>query len=207
MGLHDVREYTQNKHRNVDDNPYGGGPGMVMNAAPVVAAIEAAKKHNPDGRTVLLSPAGRLFDQTVAREWATEQRGLILVCGRYEGIDARVADHFCDDEVSIGDYVLSGGELAALVIMDAVTRLLPGVLGNSESPVEESLSNGLLEYPHYTRPRDFRSHQVPDVLLSGDHQSISKWRRRKALERTRTMRPDLFETLELKKEDKKLLET
>lgn len=206
VGLHDIRAYSTNKHHTADDAPYGGGPGMVMLPGPIVGAIEAVKADRPVARTVLLSPSGRRFDQSVAREYAALPASLLLVCGRYEGVDARVADHYCDEELSIGDYVLTGGELAALVVIDAVARLLPGVLGNEASPGDESMEQGTLEYPQYTRPRDFRGHEVPDVLLSGNHADVARWRRRQALVRTRQRRPDLFDRLDLSDDDKKLLD-
>ena len=191
--LHDIRDHADNKHRNVDDTPYGGGAGMVMSPVPVVAAIEAVRASHPVGVTLLMAPSGRPFDQAWARQLAQlEPPSITLVCGRYEGVDARVGDHYCDDELSIGDYVLTGGELAALVVIDAVTRLIPGVLGNAESPVEESLEDGLLEYPQYTRPRDFRGHVVPDVLLGGNHAEIARWRAQASLTRTHRRRPDLL---------------
>jgi tRNA (guanine37-N1)-methyltransferase len=208
VGLHDIREFTTDKHRNVDDSPFGGGAGMVMMPGPVVDAIESVKAERKVTRTILLSPSGRRFDQAYARELAAmDSANVVLICGRYEGVDARVADGWCDEELSIGDYVLSGGELAALTIIDAVARLIPGVLGNVQSNEEESLEGGLLEYPHYTRPRSFRGRDVPAVLLGGNHHEIDKWRRRQALERTRTRRPDLFEQLEKGAEDKKLLDS
>jgi len=211
VGLHDIREYTQDKHRNVDDTPYGGGAGMVMNPAPVVRAIQAVKAETVEAgtkvaRVVLLSPGGRRFTQQIAREYAALDGSLVLICGRYEGIDARVAEFYCDEELSIGDYVLSGGELGALVVIDAVTRLLPGALGNAASTVEESMEGGTLEYPQYTRPRDFEGHVVPEVLLSGNHGAIARWRRQKSLRLTRHNRPDLFVELKLSEDDKKLLE-
>jgi tRNA (guanine37-N1)-methyltransferase len=208
VGLHDIREFTTDKHRSVDDSPFGGGAGMVMMPGPVVDAIESVKAERKVTRTILLSPSGRRFDQAYARELAAmDSANVVLICGRYEGVDARVADGWCDEELSIGDYVLSGGELAALTIIEVVARLIPGVLGNVQSTEEESLEGGLLEYPHYTRPRSFRGRDVPAVLLGGNHHEINKWRRRQALERTRTRRPDLFEQLEKGAEDKKLLDS
>lgn len=207
VGLHDIREFSLNKHRNVDDAPYGGGAGMVMGVEPVVGALEMIRDLGPVSRVVLMSPSGRRFDQATAREFANAEGSIVLVCGRYEGVDARFADHFCDEELSIGDYVLSGGELGALVIIDAVTRLLPGALGNEQSVVEESLEGGTLEYPHYTRPRSFRGLDVPDVLLSGNHAEIARWRRQQSLLRTQARRPDLFCELDLSPNDKKLLES
>ena len=205
VGLHDIRDYAENKHKSVDDAPFGGGAGMVMQVEPVCLALEALRADRTVSRVILLSPSGAVFDQSRARKLATQTDGsIVLICGRYEGIDARI-EHYCDEELSIGDFVLSGGELAALVIIDAVTRLVPGVLGNADSPVEESLEGGVLEYPHFTRPREFRGREVPEVLLGGNHAAIARWRRQQSLVRTRDRRPDLFERLELSKDDRKLL--
>jgi tRNA (guanine37-N1)-methyltransferase len=200
----DPREFTEDKHRSVDDTPYGGGAGMVLRPGPLVAAIEQARAGG-GARTVLLCPTGRPLDQAAVARLARETR-VVLVCGRYEGFDERVRA-FVDEEISLGDFVLSGGELAALALIDAVARLLPGVLGNQDSPVDESFEAGLLEYPQYTRPSLFRGQAVPEVLLSGDHQRIRRWRRRQALLRTRDRRPDLFARLELTDEDRALLAT
>jgi tRNA (guanine37-N1)-methyltransferase len=189
LRITDIRDFATDRHRTADDAPYGGGPGMVMKPGPLFAAVEAVRDQG--SRVILLSPQGRLFNQAVAVELSTLPR-LVLICGHYEGVDERVHQHLVDDELSIGDYVLTGGELAAMVIVDAVVRLLPGVLGSSESALDESHAGGLLEYPHYTRPADFRGWQVPDVLLSGNHAEIARWRRRQALERTRERRPDLL---------------
>ena len=200
--LHNIREATSDKHHVVDDYPYGGGAGMVMKPDPLFASVEAAYQGGP---IILLSPQGRLFTQQIARELSQEAR-LTLICGHYEGIDERVRQHLVTGELSIGDYVLTGGELAAMVVVDAVSRLLPGVLGGEESILEESHSSGLLEYPHYTRPPDYRGWRIPDVLLSGNHAEIAKWRRKESLRRTRERRPDLFAKLDLSsKEDMKLL--
>jgi tRNA (guanine37-N1)-methyltransferase len=189
--VHDIREHAAGRHRQVDDEPYGGGPGMVMKPEPVVAAVEALGDER--GRTILLSPAGRRLDQALVRELAAEP-WLVLVCGRYEGVDERVVEAVGADEVSIGDYVLSGGELAALVLLEAVTRLVPGVIGREESHERDSFgSDGLLDHPHYTRPPEFRGMAVPEVLLSGNHGEIERWRREAALEKTRRNRPDLLE--------------
>jgi tRNA (guanine37-N1)-methyltransferase len=187
--VHDIRDHTEDRHRTADDEPFGGGPGMVMKAEPVFLAVEAL----PPGprRTILLSPAGRRFDQAMARELAVEPR-LVLICGRYEGVDERVVDGLPAEEVSIGDFVLSGGEVAALALIEAVTRLVPGVVGKEESLLAESFEGRLLDHPHYTRPREFRGMAVPDVLSSGDHARIAEWRRRAALEKTRRNRPDLL---------------
>jgi tRNA (guanine37-N1)-methyltransferase len=190
--VHDLRDYTDDRHRTVDDRPYGGGEGMVLKPEPIFRAVEACRQAEPDpGRVVLLSPQGRRFDQAKAKELSLVTR-LILICGRYEGVDQRVADHLADEEISIGDFVLSGGELAAAIIVDAVSRLIPGVLGEGESALRESFMDGLLDYPHYTRPARFRNWTVPEVLLSGDHDQIRLWREQQALERTRLRRPDLL---------------
>jgi tRNA (guanine37-N1)-methyltransferase len=186
--VHDIREYSTDRHRSVDDAPFGGGAGMVMMPEPVFAAVEAVQPARP---LLLLSPSGRRFDQEYARELASGA-GFSLLCGRYEGVDQRVADHLCDGELSVGDYVLAGGEAAALVVVEAVARLVPGVLGNEESSTEESFAEGLLEYPQYTRPAEFRGWTVPDVLRSGDHGKIAHWRRDEAERRTRERRPDLL---------------
>jgi tRNA (guanine37-N1)-methyltransferase len=188
LRLHDLREHTADRHRSVDDTPYGGGAGMVMAPEPIFAAVEAAAPPRP---LLLLSAAGRRFDHAVATELAGGD-GFSLLCGRYEGVDQRVADHLCDGELSVGDFVLAGGEAAAAVVVDAVARLVPGVMGNEASGTEESFATGLLEYPQYTRPADFRGHGVPEVLLSGDHARVARWRRAQALRRTLERRPDLL---------------
>jgi tRNA (guanine37-N1)-methyltransferase len=185
----DIRAFATDRHRSVDDYPYGGGPGMVMQAGPLVAAVESVRR--PESRLILLSPSGRLFDQALAHELARE-RHLVLMCGRYEGVDERARLATGAEELSIGDYVLTGGELAAMVVVDAVTRLLPGVLSAPESWADESHAQGLLEYPQYTRPVEFRGLRVPDVLLSGHHAQVAAWRRRQALERTAQRRPELL---------------
>ncbi len=190
--LHNIRDYATDKHQVVDDYAYGGGPGMVMKPEPLADCIEAVRAETePAGRVVLLTPQGRLFNQAVVDELSAEQR-LILVCGHYEGVDERVREYMVDDEVSIGDYVLSGGEVAALVVIDAVVRRQPGTLGSADSLLEESHSDGLLEYPQYTRPAEFRGWQVPDILLSGNHGEIARWRRRQRISRTAKRRPDLL---------------
>lgn len=199
----DLREYATDKHKKTDDVPFGGGAGMIMKPEPVVAAIEAARAAGVT-RVALLDPQGGRFDQRAAKRLASEP-SLALVCGRYEGFDERIRA-FADEEISIGDVVLSGGEPAALVVLDAIVRLLPGVLGNDESTVAESFSEGLLEGPQFTRPRTFRGGDVPDVLVSGDHEAIRRWRRREALRRTRDRRPDLLDGLRLTDEDRKLLD-
>lgn len=191
--VHDLRDYSPDRHRKVDDEPYGGGPGMVMTPEPffrVVEALSEGARRRP--RVVLLSPQGRRFTQAVARELAGVD-WIVLLCGRYEGVDERVAEHLADEELSIGDYVLAGGEAAALVVVDAVARLVPGVVGEPGSVVAESFEEGLLDHPHYTRPPEFRGRKVPDVLLSGNHGEIERWRREEALRRTRERRGDLLE--------------
>ena len=186
--VHDIREWTTDRHHSVDDTPFGGGAGMVMAPEPLFAAVEAIDPPRP---RILLSPSGPRLDQRRARELAAGA-GFTLVCGRYEGVDQRVADHLCDGELSIGDFVLAGGEAAALVVIEAVARLVPGVLGNDESAADESFADGLLEYPQYTRPAEFRDYPVPDVLRSGDHARIERWRHAQALRRTLERRPDLL---------------
>jgi len=200
---YNIRDYATDKHRVTDDTPYGGGPGMVMKPEPLVAAIEATGDGPGRPRRILLSPQGRLLTPSIAGELATLAE-IALVCGRYEGIDERVRD-FVDDELSVGDYVLSGGEIAALVVIDVVSRLVPGVLGAADSAVEESFHDGLLEYPHYTRPPEFRGRAVPAVLLSGDHEAIRRWRRLQAMQRTATRRPDLWPRAHLSAGDRALL--
>lgn len=197
----DIREHTTDKYRSVDDVPFGGGAGMVMKPEPVARAIEAA---GPVARRVLLTPSGRPFTQADAAAWS-KLDSLLLLCGRYEGVDGRIEDDFVDDAVSIGDYVLSGGELGALVVLDATMRLLPGVLGNAESLDHESYTEGLLEHPHYTRPADWRGRPVPEVLLSGHHARIADWRRRASLQRTARLRPDLLKTASLTPRDERIL--
>ena len=189
--VHDLRDYTNDRHRTVDDYPYGGGAGMVMKPEPWFMAVEALRVAGNPGRTILLTPQGKRLDQRLAQGLASEDR-LIILCGRYEGVDERVREHLVDEEVSIGDYVLTGGEPAAAVVVDAVVRLQPGALGSSESTIEESFADGLLEYPQYTRPPEFRGWRVPDVLLSGDHGAVERWRRGRQIERTRARRPDLM---------------
>ena len=185
--VHDLRRSTADPHRSIDDAPFGGGPGMVLRPDPLFAAVEAADPRRP---LLLLGPAGRRFDQALAAELAAG-RGFSLLCGRYEGVDERVREHLVDDEVSIGDYVLAGGEIAAMVVLEAVGRLVPGVMGNAASAAEESFADGLLEHPQYTRPASFRGWSVPEVLRSGDHGRIARWRRAQSLARTLARRPDL----------------
>lgn len=205
VGVRDIRDHAHDKHHTTDDTPYGGGAGMVMKPEPLVEAIEAARASvGEPARVVLLDPGGRRFDQGVARELAEVGR-VVLVCGRYEGVDERVRA-FVDDELSLGDFVLTGGELAALCVVDACARLVPGVLGNVESVGTESFEEGTLEYPQFTRPPEFRGLKVPEVLLSGDHARVARWRRQQALLRTRRQRPDLFARLELSEEDRELLQ-
>jgi len=201
--LIDLRDYSADRHRVTDDYPYGGGQGMVMKPEPLVSAIEDIKRRLSRARVILLSPQGRVFNQTEAAKLAKEKE-LVLICGRYEGVDERVK-HFIDEELSIGDFTLSGGEPAAVVVVDAVARLIPGVLGNERSAEEESFSNGLLEYPQYTRPEEFRDMRVPEVLLSGDHQRIKLWRREMSLRLTQERRPDLFAKAPLAPEEKSRL--
>ena len=199
--LIDIRPFSELKHKNTDDYPFGGGPGMVMLAQPIVDAVEACTNDGFHGKRLYLSPRGRTFDQAMAEELARDGE-LLLLCGHYEGVDQRAIDLVIDEEVSIGDYVLTGGELGALVIIDAVSRLIPGVLGSDESSQDESFSSGLLEYPQYTRPREYRGLTVPDVLLSGDHAKINRWRRDRALELTWRRRPEMLKSVELDKKDR-----
>ena len=198
LTVHDIREFTTDKHRMTDDRPFGGGDGMVLKPEPLFAAIEnligtCDREYYPPGtKVVLLSPQGRVFKQAVAKEFADESNHLVLICGRYEGVDERVNETLVTDEVSIGDYVLSGGEPAAIVLTDAVIRLLPGALGSDTSAENDSFSDGLLDCPHYTRPAEFRGMKVPEVLLNGNHAEIEKWRKQKALEKTTAIRKDLL---------------
>ncbi|MFJ7677724.1 tRNA (guanosine(37)-N1)-methyltransferase TrmD [Peribacillus sp. NPDC046944] len=199
------RDYADNKHSTVDDYPYGGGAGMVLKAQPIFDAVEAIKGQGDlKPRVVLLCPQGERYTQKKAEELAKEEH-LIFVCGHYEGYDERIREHIVTDEISIGDYVLTGGELGAMVIIDSVVRLLPGVLGNVDSPILDSYSSGLLEHPHYTRPADFRGMKVPDPLISGNHKKIDEWRMKESLRRTWQRRPDLLESYELSDLEKKLL--
>jgi tRNA (guanine37-N1)-methyltransferase len=187
---HNLRDWARDKHHITDDAPYGGGQGMVLKPEPVFEAVESLRQ--PGSRVVLMSPAGRRLDQAIAREYAAAASHLILVCGHYEGVDQRVADHLIDDEISIGDYVLTNGAIAALVFTDAVVRLIPGVLGDDASAADDSFSAGGLEFPHYTRPLEYRGWRVPEILLSGNHAAIAAWRREQALSRTKKNRPDLL---------------
>jgi tRNA (guanine37-N1)-methyltransferase len=209
--VHNIRDYTHDRHHTTDDTPYGGGGGMVMKPEPVFEAVESVLgfTSNPTKPTpvpvILLTPQGRVFTQRVAEELSGHER-IALLCGRYEGVDERIREHLVTDEISIGDYVLTGGELPALMIIDAVSRLMPGVLGDPTGAEDDSHSMGLLEYPHYTRPPEFRGWQVPEILLSGDHGRIEKWRRKQALTRTFNKRPDMLEKAELSEEDQKIVE-
>jgi tRNA (guanine37-N1)-methyltransferase len=189
--LYNIRDYATDKHHSVDDAPYGGGAGMVMKVEPIAGCIEAVRKTAPNARLLLASPGGKPFDQSMAAELAAEGE-IIILCGRYEGIDERIKELFSATEFSIGDYVMTGGEIAAMAVVDTVARLIPGVLGSDESAGEESFSDGLLEYPQYTRPPEFRGLKVPDMLLSGNHGEIARWRREKSLQKTKTVRPDLL---------------
>ena len=191
LRVHDLRDYSLNKHRKVDDTPFGGGVGMVMNVEPIARVVAAIKKEVPETRTILLSPGGRPFDQETAWE-LSRLPSLTLICGRYEGIDERVRLHFVDEEISIGDYILTGGEIPAMVLVEAISRLVPGVLGDPESIVEESFADDLLEYPQYTRPRDYQGYKVPEILVSGDHKKIRDWQKAEALKKTARVRPDLL---------------
>ncbi len=204
IGVRNIRDFTHDKHHTADDYPYGGGAGMVLKPEPIFEAVEAIdkKKGTP---VILLSPQGRLFTHEVARELA-KQSQLVLICGHYEGTDERVREHLATDEISIGDYVLSGGELAAMVVMDSVFRLVPGVLGSEESSLDDSHVDGLLEYPQYTRPPEYRGWPVPEILLSGNHAQIKSWRREQAIRRTFEQRPELLEKAELSSEEERLVE-
>ena len=207
--VHNIRDFTHDKHHTVDDSPYGGGAGMVMQPGPIFEAVESIREGLPEEEknipVILLTPQGRPFSQPIALELSL-RRHLVFICGHYEGVDERVREHLATDEISIGDYVLTGGEVPALVVIDAVLRLLPGVLGSEESPLEESHAGGLLEYPQYTRPADFRGWTVPEVLLSGNHAQIAKWRREQVIRRTLQRRPELLDKAVLGREDKKLVE-
>lgn len=205
INCRNIRDFAFDKHRTVDDTPYGGGAGMLMKVEPLAACIEQAKADMPEAMVILTTPGGVPFTQQMARDLATEP-GLIIICGRYEGIDERISELYVDRKLSIGDFVLTGGELAAMVIVDAVSRLVPGVLGSGASADEESFSDGLLEYPQYTRPPEFRGLAVPEVLLSGNHRDIALWRRRQALLRTTAVRPDLLDRLELTPSEREFLQ-
>jgi len=204
IAVHDLRDYTRDKHRQVDDRPYGGLEGMVLKPEPIFAAVEAVRR-DTDARVCLLSPQGARFDSAMAEEMASH-RQVVLICGRYEGVDERVIRHLADAEISIGDYVLSGGEPAAVVVVDAVSRFVGGVVGKEDSVRHDSFAEGILDFPHYTRPREFRGLKVPQVLFSGDHKKIERWRRKKALEKTLEKRPDLLRDKKLAPGDSGLLE-
>jgi len=206
VSTHNIRDWATDKHHTTDDTPYGGGGGMVMKPEPVFSAVEDVLGKPPDCPIILLSPQGRLFTQEIAFE-LTHYNHLALVCGRYESVDERIRQHLVTDSLSIGDYVLTGGELPALVIIDAITRLLPGVLGDPSAPMKDSHASGLLEHPHYTRPPEFRGWDIPEVLLSGNHAEITRWRRRESLRRTLENRPDLLSTAKLSQEDLAYLKT
>jgi len=207
--VHNIRDYTHDRHHTTDDTPYGGGGGMVMKPEPVFEAIESVLGLAPAGPAaipvILLTPQGRVFTQRVAEELATHER-IALLCGRYEGVDERIREHLVTDEISVGDYVLTGGELPALLLIDALSRLIPGVLGDPTGAEDDSHSMGLLEYPHYTKPPEFRGWKVPEVLLSGNHARIERWRREQALRRTLDKRPDMIEKAQLSEQDRKFVE-
>ncbi len=204
IAVHDLRDFTEDKHRQVDDRPFGGLEGMVLKPEPIFRAVEAVRE-DAGSRVYLLSPQGRPLDAALARELASYAQ-VILICGRYEGVDERVVEHLADGEISIGDYVLSGGELAAAVVIDAAARFVPGVVGKEGSVANDSFAGGILDFPQYTRPREFRGLKVPQVLFSGDHKKIERWRRKKALEKTVRLRPDLVSHKTLAPEDRRLLE-
>lgn len=204
IAVTDFRQYAEGKHHVVDDYPYGGGAGMLLKAQPIFDAVAAVKAEETRPRVILMDPAGKPFNQKLAEELATEKQ-LIFICGHYEGYDERIRTELVTDEISIGDYILTGGELAAMTMVDSIVRLLPGALGNSESAASDSFSTGLLEHPHYTRPADFRGLKVPEVLLNGNHAKIEEWRQMESLRRTWERRPDLLEQLELSDQQKKWL--
>jgi tRNA (guanine37-N1)-methyltransferase len=210
VSLYNIRDWTTDRHHITDDEPYGGGGGMVMKPEPIFKAVESVLGSPPVCPLILLTPQGRMFTQAVAQELAgggspEQPRRLALLCGRYEGVDERVRQHLATDEISIGDYVITGGELAALIVIDAVTRLVPGALGDPDGAADDSHASGLLEYPHYTRPAEFRDWRVPDVLVSGDHARINRWRREQSLLRTRQRRPDMLASAPLTDADRKFL--
>ncbi len=208
ISLVNIRDFARNRHKTTDDYPFGGGYGMVMKPEPIFDAVESVRAANPlaeDAPIILLSPQGRALDQRIVEELA-KQKDIVLICGRYEGVDERVREHLATDEISIGDYVISGGELAAMVLIDAIARLVPGVVGSLESTQDDSFTTGLLQHPHYTRPAEFRDWKVPDVLLSGNHAEIAKWRRQESLRRTFQRRPDLLDEAALTDEDRRFLD-
>jgi tRNA (guanine37-N1)-methyltransferase len=202
--VHNIRDFTHDKHHTTDDVPYGGGGGMVLKPEPVFEAVESISGQRAGRPIILLTPQGRVFNQSIAQELSRHEM-ITLICGRYEGVDERIRAHLVTDEISIGDYVLTGGELPALILMDAIARLLPGVLGDPDGAADDSHASGLLEYPHYTRPPEYRGEGVPEVLLSGDHAKIAKWRREQSLARTLARRPDLLDKADLSEEDRKYL--
>ena len=202
--VHNIRDYATTRHHVTDDEPYGGGGGMVMKVEPVFAAVESVLAERGECPVILLTPQGRVFNQTIAFELARHPH-IALLCGRYEGIDERIREHLVTDEISIGDYVLTGGELPAMILIDALSRLLPGVLGDPDGAMDDSHASGLLEYPHYTRPPEFRGWGVPEVLISGDHARITRWRREQSLRRTLKRRPDLIDKAPLDDMDRKIL--
>lgn len=202
--VHDIREYAEDRHRMTDDYPYGGGGGMVMKVEPIARALDAVLSENEEDCVVLLTPQGEKFSQEMAEEMARLSR-IVLICGHYEGVDERVREHLVNREVSIGDFVLTGGELPALVMIDAISRMVPEVLGNRESARQDSFSSGLLEYPQYTRPRSFRGWEVPEVLLSGNHRELETWRRTESLRRTYLRKPELLERADLSEDDRRIL--
>jgi tRNA (guanine37-N1)-methyltransferase len=202
--VHNIRDFTHDKHHTTDDVPYGGGGGMVLKPEPVFEAVESISGQGTGHPIILLTPQGRVFNQTMAQDLSRHEM-ITLICGRYEGVDERIRAHLVTDEISIGDYVLTGGELPALILMDAIARLLPGVLGDPDGAADDSHASGLLEYPHYTRPPEYRGEGVPEVLLSGDHAKIAKWRREQSLARTLARRPDLLDKADLNEQDRKYL--
>ena len=204
ISLHNIRDHSHDRHRTVDDYPYGGGPGMVLKPEPIFEAVEAIERDASKTPVILLTPQGRLFSHQIAQELSGYSH-LILISGHYEGVDERVRQHLATDEISIGDYVLTGGEFPTMVVIDAVVRLIPGVLGSEESSLEDSHSSGLLEYPQYTRPPEYRGWEAPEVLLSGNHAEIARWRREQTIRRTLERRPDLLDKAKLKTEDRQLL--
>lgn len=205
VAFHNIRDWTTDKHHVTDDTPYGGGGGMVMKPEPIFSAVESVMGNPSPYPVILMSPQGRVFNQKIAKELAVFDR-IGLICGRYEGVDERVREHLITDEISIGDFVLTGGELPALLVMDAVSRVIPGVLGDPTGADDDSHATGLLEYPHYTRPPEFRGWTVPDILISGNHALIEKWRREQSIKRTLKRRPDLLESAPLSDKEKKYLE-
>jgi tRNA (guanine37-N1)-methyltransferase len=217
VNVHNIRDYTHDRHHMTDDTPYGGGGGMVMKPEPVFEAVESVlgldagptgPTTSPQGKpacpVIMLTPQGRVFSQSIAEDLSQHEK-IALICGRYEGIDERIREHLVTDEISIGDYVLTGGELPALIVIDAVSRLIPGVLGDPDGATDDSHASGLLEYPHYTRPPEFRGWEVPEILLSGDHAKVAKWRREQSLLRTLARRPDLLETANLTEKERNFL--